>query len=337
MRSAATFLFIALLACGPPKSGDDTQGEGSTSTTTNVTGTVGHSSTPTTSGPADGSADAGPGDGSASPTFPDHTSTTSTTAPPETTDPTGPMPPNGVTTGIGGDSVPIFPEETDGSFLSFPADLPPGDCSPWTEDCPDGQKCMPAATPGSPTWDTFVCVPIVVDPAPPGAPCVVLDSPTSGLDSCEKHAMCWAVDDATLQGQCVALCLGNKDDQFCKHPAETCVMANDNVLPVCLPECNPLIVNCPEAQVCIPSVDVFACAPDASGPGGALFSNCTGGNTCDPGLVCADAKNSAQCGGSSDECCLAMCDLDQPDCPAGQACNPWFLGGFMDVGVCADP
>ncbi len=332
MRSHTALLLTALLACGPPKS-EDTQGEGGTSTTTNGAGTVGHSSTPTTSGPADGSADGGPGgDGSASTTLTSSTSTTSTTAPQETTDPTAPP---GVTTGIGGDSVPIFPEETDGSFLSSPADLPPGDCSPWKEDCPDGQKCAPFATPGSPSWDTLVCVPIVVDPGPPGAPCVVLDHPTGGLDSCEKHAMCWAVD-AALQGQCVALCIGNQDDHFCNQPGETCVMANDGVLPVCLPQCNPLIVDCPEAQVCIPSIDVFACAPDASGPGGGLFSTCTGGNTCDPGLVCADAKNSAQCGGSSDQCCLAMCDLDQPDCPPGQACNPWFQGGFMDVGVCAD-
>ena len=163
----------------------------------------------------------------------------------------------------------------------------------------------------------------------------MLDHPTGGLDNCEKHAMCWAVDE-TMQGQCVALCTGNDLDHFCDEPGKTCVMANNGVLPVCLRGCNPLFVDCPEAQVCIPTVADFACAPDASGPGGGLFSACAGGNTCDLGLVCADAKNAAQCDASSDECCLAMCDLDQPDCPAGQACIPWFQGVFPDVGVCVD-
>lgn len=335
MRRSTISLFVALLACGPPKSGDETQGEGGTSTTTSGTATIGHSSTPT-GGPADASGDAGPGDdGSASTALPGPT--TSTTTPPDSTGTTAPVTTGfttAVTTGIDDDSVPIFPEETDVAFIVPSIDVPPGDCNPWQEDCPDGQKCMPSAAPGSPSWDTLVCVPIVVDPAPLGAPCVVLDHPTSGLDSCKKHAMCWGVDE-TLQGQCIALCSGDGDAHFCDEPGQTCVMANNDILPICLPQCDPLIVDCPGGQVCIPAVGAFVCAPDASGPGGGLFSACTGGNTCDPGLVCADAELSAQCGGPSDECCLAMCDLGQPDCPNGQACTLWSQDS-ADIGVCVD-
>ena len=128
-------------------------------------------------------------------------------------------------------------------------------------------------------------------------------------------------------------------DMLCKSSDEICVMANDRVLAVCLPTCDPLAVDCPEDQVCIPSVGEFVCAPDASGPGGGLFSSCTAGNACDPGLVCAASSNSAACDANSDECCLAYCDLDAPACPQGQMCKQWskgFPGEHKDVGLCTD-
>jgi hypothetical protein len=336
MHRSTVALSLALLACNPQKSGeDDTQGG---TTTTDATATHGHSSTPTTGATADGSA-SGSDDGPAATTLPP----TSTTAPPNPTTATSEPPSTtteDVTTstgGPGGATVPFDPEETDGSFIVH-GDVPPGECNFWNEDCPEGQKCVPFAAEGAPSWNSLGCVPIVVDPAPVGAPCVAIGHAASGLDSCEKHAICWGVDE-TLQGECVSLCFGNELDHLCKLPTETCVLANDRILAVCLPTCDPLLVDCPQGQVCIPAVGEFACAPDASGPGGGLFSACAAGNTCDPGLVCAGSSNAAQCDANSAECCLAYCDLDAPTCPQGQECKQWsqgFPGIHEDVGFCKD-
>ena len=240
-------------------------------------------------------------------------------------------------------AVPFDPIETTVAFIVTSPDLPPGDCDPWAEDCPDGQKCAPFATPGSPTWDAVQCVPIVDDPAPAGAPCSVLDHPTSGLDDCVKHAMCWDLG-PDLHGTCVAMCLGDGFNQAsCLDPDNLCVQANDNVILVCLPRCDPLLGDCPEGQVCIPSATDFACAPDASGAGGQAFTPCAAGNTCDPGLLCADSSHTALCDPDLPECCLPFCDLDQFDsCPPDTACIPVFDEGgvephLLDVGLCGEP
>ncbi len=304
---AARALVIALLAstaCAPP-SGDDTE---ATDTSTTTAATQGHSSTPTTTATGD--------DGGTT------TITTATTA--TTTDP-------------GHDSVPVFPEETEDSR---PLDPPPGPCSPWLEDCPPSQKCTPFTSEGAPSWDTLACAPIIPDPVPPGAACVVLIHPASGLDNCQKHAFCWAVGD-DLEGTCVGMCDGDISDRSCSDPARTCVLFNGGILPLCLPTCDPLVVDCPNDQVCIPTLGAYACAPDVSGPGGALFSACTAGNACDPGLVCASAELTAQCDTiDPGECCQQLCDLASADaCPPAQECTPWFAAPPPDlahVGVCTD-
>ncbi|HEY0137627.1 MAG TPA: hypothetical protein VGB85_26260, partial [Nannocystis sp.] len=308
MRRSIMALSLALVACNPPKSGDDPE-DGATTSTSTTHGTDGHSSAPTTGGSANGSGgDDGPVTTSATTSLPP-----STTSPPDLTTSTDGSPPTTTDSATasasdpGGASVPFFPEETDGSFLLTP-DVPKGECNFWNEDCPAGQKCMPFASEGAPSWDSLGCVPLVVDPAPVGAPCVAIGHAASGLDSCATHAICWGVD-ADLQGECVSLCFGDELDHLCKLSTETCVLANDKLLAVCLPKCDPLISDCPADQVCIPSVGEFACAPDVSGPGGGLFSTCAAGNACDPGLVCAGSENAAQCPPSSDECCLVYCDL----------------------------
>ena len=339
MHRAAIALFLLLLACGPPKS-EDTQAEGGATSTGAGTETIGHSSAPTTSGATDGSTSTGPGDDGGGQTG----APTSTAAPTSTTVPADPTlmttePPTStseVTTTVG-DTVPVFPEETDSNFIVAPKDLPPGDCSPWNEDCPDGQKCMPIASEGSPTWDLLGCVPLVVDPAPVGAPCTAIVDATSGLDSCDKHAMCWDVDEQ-LQGTCVAMCSGNSFDHFCTEPGTVCVMANDDVVPVCLPDCDPLILDCAEGQVCIPVLGDFACVPDASGDGGGLFDECGAGNTCDPGHVCAEAKFAEMCAPGVERCCLVVCEIGGQPCPQGQMCSQWFQGvpEHKDVGFCRD-
>ena len=333
-------MLAALLACAPTKS-DSVSDSDSGDLTTTTTTTVGHSSAPTgdpsvptTTAPdpttiPNGTGGPDPGDPSVS-----------TTAPPDPTIPNGT---GGPDPGDDDSAVPFDPIETTVAFISTSPDLPPGDCDPWAEDCPDGQKCAPFATPGSPTWDAVQCVPIVDDPAPAGAPCSVLDHPTSGLDDCVKHAMCWDLG-PDLHGTCVAMCLGDGFNQAsCLDPDNLCVQANDNVILVCLPRCDPLLSDCPEGQVCIPSATDFACAPDASGAGGQAFTPCAAGNACDPGLLCADSSHTALCDPDVAECCLPFCDLDQFDsCPPDTACIPVFPKGgvepqLLDVGLCGEP
>lgn len=333
MRAITTSLIVAAVcACAPSKPGVDSQG--GDASTAEVTSTIGHSSAPT------GGGDDGPGPvtltGATVATV-----ATVTTAPqePVTTSGAEPTTTRADVITIDEDGVPIFPEETEMAFIIVPSDVPPGECQVWKDLCPEGQKCAASAGPRAPTWHELKCLPVVDDPGQPGDPCVVFGHPTSGVDTCEKHAMCWAVDQA-LHGVCVALCTGDAIDHFCQIDGTTCVMANDDVLALCLPECNPLVVNCPAGQVCIPTVDNFACAPDVSGDDGQLFTPCAAGNACDPGLVCASAAHAAACAGGSDECCLAMCDVFQAGgCPPGQMCAEWVPGNLPalgEVGVCVD-
>jgi len=338
LRRGAPLLAL-LLACAPGKgdSADDSGGGFGTTTTT-----IGHSSadtgdpTPTSSASASVSTSAPP-----DPTF-----TTSGDPQPGTISETSPTTPTSATspgdpTEGDDDGVPISPVETTVSFIITPPDLPPGDCDPWQENCPEGEKCMPFATDGSPTWDAVKCVPIVDDPRPPGAACSVEGSPTSGVDNCKLHSMCWGVDDE-LNGTCVPLCTGDGFNSVLCPGGNVCVQSDDNVLLVCLPRCAPLLVDCLEGQVCIPAGADFACAPDASGDAGQAFTPCAAGNTCDPGLVCASSSNTSLCSGNSAECCIPFCDLDDPACPADTACKEWFEGGgvpaeLLDVGICATP
>lgn len=336
-RHPVTILLLALVACGPPKSDAET-GDTTSTGTTQATGTGGHSSTPTT---GDGGGDDGvptsttTATGSTSsppdPSTTTQSSTTTTTTATTTT----------TTTGLDENFIPIFPEETENAFIHPAPDVPPGDCDPWKADCPEGQKCSPSADPGDPTWTTLRCVPLVVDPAPPGAPCVVIGHATSGLDSCERHALCWDFDE-TLHGTCISLCSGDEHDNHCPNSADTCVLANDKILPVCLPSCDPLVLDCLEGHVCVPTDGDFACAPDASGAGGGLFASCNAGNACDPGLVCASSSLAAQCDPRSDECCLPFCDRDAANsCPPTQTCQVWLPNSVGlehdNVGVCVDP
>lgn len=339
---------MLVLACAPGKA-DSGDASGTDITTT----TLGHSSAPTDPDPDPSLPTTSASSVSVtSPTTPtsattetppdpssDSITTTSTTSfpgpttAPDDTATAGPGEPPG---------VPISPQETTASFIVLHPDLPPGDCDPWQEDCPEGEKCMPFATPGSPTWDALKCTPIADDPKPAGAACTVSGSPTSGLDDCQKHSLCWDAD-PELAGTCAAMCVGDGLDHFCLDKANVCMIANGGVLLVCVPRCDPLLADCPEGQVCVPSGDSFACVPDASGDGGQLFAPCAAGNTCDPGLVCAASEHSSQCQGDADECCLPFCDLDAAnDCPPGHACTPWFTNNdapptLAHVGLCTTP
>ncbi|MBL4683879.1 MAG: ribulose phosphate epimerase [Nannocystaceae bacterium] len=231
----------------------------------------------------------------------------------------------------------ITPDGTSGGIF---------ECDLWTQDCPDGEKCMPWASDGG-TWNATRCSEIGDAPAAVGDECLAEGGGASGLDDCEVGSMCWDVDNETNLGTCVAMCTGDADNPLCEDPSTTCSIANGGALILCLPECFPLLQDCADGQACYPINDVFACAPDVSGEMGAYGDPCEFINVCDPGTACLDPAavgepNCAAAGG----CCGAYCDLSGgDDCPGaalGQECtSPYAEGdvppGYEDTGWCVIP
>lgn len=313
MLTFRSCLLFVLAACGPtaPVSTESAGGEASTSA------------------PADASTSTS-------------TTTTTTTTGSTTADPT-----------TGGP-----PDETTKSFIWAPDAGPePGcapalarggggkECDPWVQDCPFGEKCTPYSGDGDDAWESLRCAELDRDPDHPGEPCTVECRVASGLDSCDIDSMCWYIDGETLTGTCVLRCHGYPDDPIC--PSGTaCRIANDGVVNLCLPTCNPLAPDCAAGETCIPSdssTDEFVCAPDASADPDQLFDSCYGDEVCDPGLICRPATQASECARHK-QCCLPYCDLAAPPaCPGVmQQCIPWFdpgeaPPGLENVGVCGLP
>jgi hypothetical protein len=275
---------------------------------------------------------------------------TSITSPPGTTSP--PPPPPGTTTSPPGEeSTSGGPVMTSLVFIDE-GDHGIGDeCDLWQQDCPRGEKCMPWANDGGSSWNATRCSPIDEDPDAPGEPCTVEGIGTSGIDSCELGAMCWDVDEETLEGHCVAFCVGSPEEPMCEAPSTMCTQSGDSVLILCLPTCDPLQQDCPAGDACYPVQDYWSCAPDASGEAGGYGDACEFINVCDPGYVCLDASAvppGEPCEGATG-CCTAICNLDDPlgdaqceGAAGGQTCQPWYENGaappgYELVGVCALP
>jgi hypothetical protein len=277
---------------------------------------------------------------------------TSTTSPPGTTSP--PLPPPDTTTSPPGEeSTSGGPVMTSSVFLDGGLDFQqPGDeCDLWQQDCPRGEKCMPWANDGGSSWNATRCSPIDEDPDAPGESCTVEGSGTSGIDSCELGSMCWSVDEDTLEGHCVAFCVGSPENPVCEAPSTICAQSSDSVLSLCLPTCDPLQQDCPAGDACYPIQDYWSCAPDASGEAGGYGDACEFINVCNPGYVCLNSATvppGEPCEGAVG-CCTAICNLADPlgdaqceGAAGGQTCQPWYEEGtappgYALVGVCALP
>jgi hypothetical protein len=201
------------------------------------------------------------------------------------------------------------------------------ECDPFVQDCPPGEKCMPWANDGGNSWNALKCVPIAPDPQQPGEPCTVEGSGVSGLDDCDIGSMCWDVDPETNMGTCVAMCVGDAGQPLCEDPCSTCIQANEGVLILCLPVCDPVAQDCRDGLACYPVNEDFGCFPDAAGPDlGSAGDPCEFINACDPGLFCAPPESVPGCTGAAG-CCAFFCDptLAEP-CPnaaEGVECVPW--------------
>ncbi len=224
----------------------------------------------------------------------------------------------------GPDGLSGLPQQGGGGFITDPDGGGVNvECDIWAQDCDEGEKCAPWANDGGSAWNATRCVPVDVDPVGVGETCVVEGSGVSGIDTCDFGSMCWDVDAETNEGTCVALCEGSPEAPTCAPEGTACSIANQGVLILCLPICNPLADECGDGEGCYSVGDAFHCAPDASGDGGGAGEPCEFVNACEDGLLCLSGDTVPGC--NADACCTPTCeDGDDTACPDGQSCVPFF-------------
>jgi hypothetical protein len=216
------------------------------------------------------------------------------------------------------------------------------ECDQWAQDCPEGQKCTAYIAEGTGTWDATKCVE-VTGADKPDDKCTSKGF-VSGIDSCIKGAMCWGLDMDGV-GTCVALCSGSPDAPLCEYGF--CTIASGGALSLCLANCDPLLQDCHHpGEVCYPVAEGFSCAPDDLGEEGQANDPCEFINSCDKGLMCADAAFvGAGCMPGVTGCCTPFCKFPDGPCPnPDQQCVQYFDPAqlpdndpWLDIGVCGVP
>lgn len=243
--------------------------------------------------------------------------------------------------GSSGSTTAACPEEAGGGFVPpGPCEDPcyrpiPGctECSVWQQDCPRGERCAARSSGAdSAVWDRVWCVPLHPDPAEIGEPCEVEGSAYSGIDTCRANARCWNVDPETLQGTCVELCEGTPEAPTCSDPSTLCLAANEDVINVCLPQCDPLANACDSGNGCYPIPGGFVCLPLDAGLLQPEPGSCITLNECPVGTACAEEANA--CPDGATPCCAPYCDLNAPACPDGTSCVDAL--GDTSVGLCQE-
>jgi hypothetical protein len=210
-------------------------------------------------------------------------------------------------------------------------------CDPFTQDCPDGEKCVPYASSGT-VWDANMCVPVTGDGAI-GDTCISAGI-VEATDDCGLDSICWDVMDidGVLTGVCTPFCAGTADVPIC-DPGSSCMIASDGSITLCIPTCDPLIQDCGDALGCYFTGSDFNCVFTTSNI--PMGEPCGYINDCAPGNFCADATSLAVCDGSA--CCALFCNLVDPLCLLAQTeCVAFFDEGMAppgheDVGVCILP
>ena len=208
-------------------------------------------------------------------------------------------------------------------------------CSVATEDCAEGEKCMPVIE----QFDQLACRPVDAQPRAVGASCSFGQSPSDGFDDCERHALCRGFPEA----RCVSMAFGQGFGFSCPSPDERVWVDASGMWILCLPVCNPLNDECPEGLGCFSDNEAFDCAPLGE-PVGAKFETCDSPTACAPGLACVSPGKSSACAQDQPGCCLPFCDVAAPRCPDRLECIPWWSPSRVDtlpiiehVGVCVEP
>jgi len=245
----------------------------------------------------------------------------------------------GTSSSGGGESMSSAAEPTCGALICKEVDMQLDGCDIFTQECPEGLKCVPVITDGAGTWNATRCVPVSGTDAP-GEACVA-ESVADGLDSCVEGAICWGVDMAG-NGSCVEQCSGTAEAPFCSNKG-FCTISGSGVLNLCLPSCDPLLQDCAEGDACYSIGDGFTCAPDASGDTGKANDPCEFINVCERGLFCADpVVVGAGCPMGSMGCCTPFCEFPEGACAnPDQACVQFFDPAmlppgdpWLDIGYC---
>lgn len=213
----------------------------------------------------------------------------------------------------------------------------PGECSPYEQDCPRGEKCAAWADDGGDVWNSTRCIPVEGDGQVHDR--CSADGETSGVDDCDVAIMCWNLG-PMQQGECIGLCTGTLDDPGCSDPDYTCARIVPGVLDLCLPTCDPLLQDCSMDQGCYPAGDdSFVCYRSDPIFGGAFGDPCELTHHCSSGLLCIPPDFVPSCDGDVG-CCTSYCDVLGGDlCSMGLQCAALFPEGqappeLEHVGIC---
>ena len=228
-------------------------------------------------------------------------------------------------------------ETSTGAQLDLP-EPSQGECSTWTQDCPDGLRCVlrPSAA-GAHTFETE-CHTLAPDPAGAGEPCSLGIGGVAEADSCDIGMWCDFVDPDTGDGICTPFCVGSPEQAACDDPARECLQYDDT-WNVCVYRCDAFLQDCPPTLACHLNGSEFMCVPDRSMGGGGYGEPCNGFGSCAPGNTCLSFRKFDDCDGI---CCSPWCDVDAPNtCPGpNQLCVPFNTGSrdpaLANLGVCAN-
>lgn len=140
-----------------------------------------------------------------------------------------------------------------------------------------------------------------------------------GLDDCDANSYCFDVDPQTLEGTCVAFCLGDENEPSCADPNEACVTENEGVVTFCLDTCNPLGSGCDDGRSCVAArPETFVCVRPGES---VLGEECTQFIDCMPGSSCLQNED-------TDGICTSPCPPLDGVCEPGSTCLPWAEAGL---------
>lgn len=211
-------------------------------------------------------------------------------------------------------------------------------CDVWAQDCPRGEKCVPWNAGGdgpSMGCSESRCSELAPEPRAPGESCTADGGPWSGVDDCDVGSYCWNVDELTLEGVCVAQCIGSEASPLCADDELYCFMLQGTSVTACVPVCDPLAPMCPAGSTCALSGandQAAACVSTTLDVPSGHGTPCDWRLGCGDGFACVEATTLSACDDSY--CCASLCDVDSPTCAAEDPTCMQVRDAIAGVGTC---